>query len=141
MPRKKKGKHQTRKQIRRGAAGGGPVEKRELIFKEDGQVYALVIKILGSGRFELQCCDGVNRMGILRGALHKRAWVRLNTLVLASMREYQGEKADIFHVYNHEEFRQLTVYKEVPTAWTHASADAPLGEQVKEDDGIDFDEI
>ena len=139
MPRKKGGKHQTRKQIRRGAAGGGPVEKRDLIFKEDGQVYAIATVVHGSGRFELQCCDGMKRLGILRGALHKRAWVRLNTLVLASVRDYQEGKADIFHVYNHEEFRQLTSYKEIPAAWT-GGADAATGE-AQEDDCIDFDEI
>ena len=141
MPRKKGGKHQTRKQIKRGAAGGGPVEKRDLLFKEDGQVYAVASAVLGSGRFELQCCDGMKRMGILRGALHRRAWVRLNTLVLAGVRDYQPEKADIFHVYNHEELRSLVSYGEIPAAWVHAGAvDAPIGETA-DDDGIDFDEI
>ena len=139
MPtRKKGGRHQTRKQIRRGANGGGPVEKRELVFKEDGQAYALVTAVHGSGRFQLQCSDGTQRMGILRGALHKRAWVRLNTLVLAGLRDYQDDKADIIHVYNHEEFRQLTTYHEIPAAWTHASVDV---QDEGEDDGIDFDEI
>lgn len=140
MPRKKGGKHQTRKQIKRGAAGGGPVERRDLVFKEDGQVYAIASAVHGSGRFELQCCDGMTRMGILRGALHKRAWVRLNTLVLASVRDYQEGKADIFHVYNHDEFRQLASYREIPGAWVHGGADAAAGE-AQADDGIDFDEI
>merc|ERR1719319_2059646 len=29
--------------------------KRELVFKEDGQEYAQVIKMLGSGRIEAMC--------------------------------------------------------------------------------------
>ena len=139
MPsRKKGGRHQTRKQIKHG----GPVEKRDLMFREDGQVYAMVTNIFGQGRFELQCSDGTQRMGILRGALHKRAWIRKETLVLASLRDYQDDKADIFHVFNHDEFRQLMHLQEVPTSWLHmGTADLAVQDTEKQDDGIDFDEI
>ena len=39
-----------------------PDEKRELIFKEDGQEYAQVLRMLGNGRLEAQCIDGVKRL-------------------------------------------------------------------------------
>ena len=138
MPSKKKGgRHQTRKQIKHGA----PVEKRDLVFREDGQVYAVVTNIFGQGRFELQCSDGTQRMGILRGALHKRSWIRKDTLVLASLRDYQDEKADIFHVFNHEEFRKLMNLEEIPASWLHMGSGELLQENNTQDDGIDFDEI
>ena len=44
---------------RRRGKGGGEDEKRELIFKEDGQEYAQVLRMLGNGRLEAQCIDGV----------------------------------------------------------------------------------
>ena len=44
------GRHGTKK----GAASG----KRELVYKEEGQEYGQVLKLLGSGRMEVSCFDG-----------------------------------------------------------------------------------
>jgi len=41
-------------------------EKRELIFKEDEQDYAQVIRVLGNGRCETCCIDGLQRLGHIR---------------------------------------------------------------------------
>jgi translation initiation factor 1A len=41
-------------------------EKRELIFKEDEQEYAQVIRMLGNGRCETCCIDGLQRLGHIR---------------------------------------------------------------------------
>ncbi|RQO99949.1 hypothetical protein POPTR_014G093801v4 [Populus trichocarpa] len=41
-------------------------EKRELIFKEDEQEYAQVIRVLGNGRCETCCIDGLQRLGHIR---------------------------------------------------------------------------
>ena len=35
------------------------MDKRELVFKEDGQEYAIVIKTLGNGWLEVNSCDNV----------------------------------------------------------------------------------
>ena len=48
--------------------------KRELIFKEDGQEYASVTKMLGNGWLETICCDGTRRLGHIRGAFRKKVW-------------------------------------------------------------------
>ena len=48
-------------------------DKRELIFKEDGQEYAQVVKMLGNGRLEANCFDGVSRLCHIRGKLRKKA--------------------------------------------------------------------
>ena len=42
--------------------------KRELVFKEDGQEYAQVTKMLGNGRLEAMCFDGVKRLCHIRFA-------------------------------------------------------------------------
>ena len=47
-------------------------DKRELIFKEFGQEYALVGKTLGGGHFEVQCFDGEKRIAHVRGKLRKK---------------------------------------------------------------------
>lgn len=52
-------------------------DKRELIFKEDGQEYAQVLRMLGNGRLEAHCMDGVKRLCHIRGKMRKkvrRAW-------------------------------------------------------------------
>lgn len=47
-------------------------EKRELIFKEDEQEYAQVIKMLGNGRLEAMCFDGTKRLCHIRGKMRKK---------------------------------------------------------------------
>lgn len=44
---------------RRRGKNENETEKRELIFKEDGQEYAQVTKMLGNGRLEAMCFDGM----------------------------------------------------------------------------------
>lgn len=51
-------------------------EKRELIFKEDEQEYAQVTKMLGNGRLEAMCFDGVKRLCHIRGKLRKKVSIR-----------------------------------------------------------------
>ena len=48
-------------------------DKRELVFKEDGQEYAQVVKMLGNGRLEANCFDGTSRLCHIRGKLRKKA--------------------------------------------------------------------
>jgi translation initiation factor 1A len=49
--------------------------RRELIFKEDGQEYGQVQKMLGDGRAALTCYDGVARTGLIRGRMRRRVWI------------------------------------------------------------------
>lgn len=48
-------------------------DKRELVFREDGQEYAQVTKMLGNGRLEAQCFDGEKRLAHIRGKMRKKA--------------------------------------------------------------------
>ncbi len=50
-------------------------EKRELVYKEDGQEYGQVIRMLGNGRLEAQCIDGKKRLCHIRGKMRKKVWV------------------------------------------------------------------
>jgi translation initiation factor 1A len=52
-------------------------DKRELVFREDGQEYAQVIKMLGNGRLEAMCFDGEKRLAHIRGKMRKKVRVIL----------------------------------------------------------------
>ena len=54
--------------------------KRELIFREDGQEYAQVTKMLGNGRLEAMCFDGTKRLCHIRGKIRKKVWRAKETL-------------------------------------------------------------
>ena len=51
-------------------------DKRELVFREDGQQYAQVTKMLGNGRLEAMCFDGEKRLAHIRGKMRKKVCVR-----------------------------------------------------------------
>merc|ERR1712000_460001 len=66
-------------------------EKRELTFKEEGQEYAQVVKMLGDGRLEALCFDGEKRLAHIRGKLRKKVWINQGDIILLSLRDYQDE--------------------------------------------------
>merc|ERR1712000_458293 len=57
-------------------------EKRELTFKEEGQEYAQVLKMLGNGRLEALCSDGSKRLAHIRGKLRKKVWINQGDIIL-----------------------------------------------------------
>jgi len=111
-------------------------EKRELIFKEDGQEYAQVIKMLGNGRLEAMCFDGVKRLCHIRGKLRKKVWINASDIILLGLRDYQDVKADVLLKYSSEEARNLKNYGEIPES---AKINEDAGEDA--DDNIAFDDV
>ena len=89
-------------------------DKRELQFKEDGQEYAQIIRMLGNGRCEGMCMDGTKRLCHIRGKMHKKVWIAVGDIVLVGLRDYQDDKADIINKYMPDEARLLKAYKELP---------------------------
>ena len=45
--------------------------------------------MLGQGRLEAQCMDGVKRLCHIRGKMRKKVWVNVGDIVLLGLREYQ----------------------------------------------------
>jgi len=88
--------------------------KSELVFKEDGQEYAQVTKMLGNGRLEAMCFDGVKRLCHIRGKLRKKVWINHSDIVLLGLRDYQDAKADVILKYSADEARNLKSYGEFP---------------------------
>lgn len=128
--------------------------KRELVYKEDGQEYAQVTKMLGNGRLEAYCFDGVNRLCHIRGKLRKRVWIQQGDIVLIGLREFQDQKADVILKYDNEEARSLKAYGELPEngvllapsprRWRtglHGAIPAPRAVQINVDVGLDGDDL
>ncbi|XP_018015798.1 eukaryotic translation initiation factor 1A, Y-chromosomal [Hyalella azteca] len=100
---------------RRRGKNENEAEKRELIFKEEGQEYAQVTKMLGNGRLEALCfTDGMKRLCHIRGKLRKKVWINQGDVILLGLRDYQDKKADVILKYNAEEARNLKSYGEIP---------------------------
>ena len=109
-----------------------------------GQEYAQVIKMLGNGRCECFCFDGVTRLGHIRGKMRKKVWITAGDIVLVGKRDFQDEKVDIVHKYSADEARNLKQYGELPeTARINETAvDMAMAGDAEDDDiGIDFDDI
>lgn len=109
MPKKSKGG----KNKRRGKNIDSD-NKRELVFKEDGQEYAQVLRMLGNGRLEAYCFDGQKRQCHIRGQMKRRVWINNDDIILIGLRDYQDEKADVIMKYTSDEVRALKEYKEIP---------------------------
>nr|CAD7458129.1 unnamed protein product [Timema tahoe] len=99
---------------RRRGKNENETEKRELVFKEDGQEYAQVTKMLGNGRLEAMCFDGVKRLCHIRGKLRKKVWINQGDIILIGLRDYQDAKADVILKYTPDEARNLKTYGEFP---------------------------
>ncbi|PIK33145.1 Eukaryotic translation initiation factor 1A, X-chromosomal, partial [Apostichopus japonicus] len=102
-------------------------EKRELVFKDDGQEYAQVLKMLGNGRLEAQCFDAGQEI----------VWINTSDIILVGLRDYQDAKADVILKYNADEARNLKGYGELPNS-CKINETTMYGENEEEDD-ITFD--
>nr|ACO14998.1 Eukaryotic translation initiation factor 1A, X-chromosomal [Caligus clemensi] len=113
--------------------------KRELVFKEDGQEYAQVTKMLGNGRLEAMCFDGVKRLCHIRGKLRKKVWINQSDIILVGLRDYQDAKADVILKYSADEARNLKSYGEFPET-VKINETVTFGEEGI-DDEIEFDVV
>jgi len=116
-------------------------EKRELVFKEHGQEYAQVLRMLGNGRLEAQCVDGVKRLCHIRGKMRKKVWVNTGDIILLGLREYQDEKADVIQNFMADEARSLKAYGELPESIRVNETDTFGEENGENDEYFDFDDV
>lgn len=120
---------------------GSTTEKRELLFKEDGQEYGRVTQLLGNRRVNLECMDGVKRLGVIRGSMKRGSVNRVRTgdVVLVGLRDYQDDKCDVVHKYDSDEIHRLKQYGELDASFKLTDdGDKTGGMELEDDDGIDF---
>jgi translation initiation factor 1A len=103
---------------------------RALVFKEPGQEYCKVTKMLGDARLQGICSDGKERICKIRGSMSKRrkVWIKPDDYVLISLRDFQDDKADVIWKYEKSEVKALIKYGEIESNKTDE----------EEDIGIDF---
>lgn len=94
--------------------GGNQEATRALTYKEEGQEYAQVTRMLGNGRVEAYCFDGKTRQCRIRGQMMRRVWIGVNDVILVSLREYEEDKADVIMKYTADEVTRLKKAKEIP---------------------------
>ena len=119
--------------------GNKPVaEDRDLIYKGESEEYAQVIKILGDGRFECNCADGVKRIAHVRGKMRKRIWIANGDIILVSLRDFEPEKCDVVEKYREKEVAKLKKVGEIPDSMVlpSSSNEDEEKEEAKDDDII-----
>ena len=108
-----KNKSKGKKVTKRGRSGSD--EKRpDSPMKEEDQDYMRVCSFLGNCRVELEDQDGIKFLGIIRGKMRKRVYIRVRDLVLVSKRDFQDNKVDIIHKYGYSEILYLVRKNEIP---------------------------
>ena len=98
--------------------GKKPVqEDRELPFANESEEYAQITKILGDGRFQCKCSDGIERIAHVRGKMRKRVWLANGDIILVSLREFEPEKCDVVEKYKDKELTKLKSNGEIPDSF------------------------
>ena len=106
--------------------------KRPLQLREEGECYAKVTKTLGGSRLLCECYDysntknefkKVERICTIRGSMRKRVWMKVEDIVLVSIREFvlsehkgtKKDKGDIIWKYKPDEVLELKRKEDFPT--------------------------
>ena len=91
-------------------------QEKQLIYKDpkEDQEYAKVIKVNGSGRYNLFCFDGKDRLGICAGNIKRRVRLAINDIVLIALWDFQDNKCSIVHKYEEDEVQKLKTQGEFP---------------------------
>ena len=117
MPKNKIGGNKHKK-------GKNSIQSTHLRLKEENEEYAKVISALGNCRFKIQCSDGIERIGTVRGNMRKKKYVNQDNIVLIERwDELQSNKCSIIDVYKEEHVKKLKKMKEIPSIFEESSTD------------------
>ncbi len=101
MVRRGKGSHQ------RNPADAEPVRVR-VPNRDDGEIFGIIIQMLGFDRVRVRCEDGNIRIARIPGRMKKRVWMRVGDLVLVVPWSFQSDqKADVIWRYKGNEIEWL----------------------------------
>ena len=109
---------------RQGRKFVGTVSSKLRVSMEDGEIYAVVTKLLGNAMIDVLCIDGVQRICIIRNKFRGRGkrdnCVAIGTWLLIGKRDWEivdankKEKCDLLEVYTLNDIEQL---KKLPNNW------------------------
>jgi len=76
--------------------------------RDDGEMYAIIIQMLGFDRVRVRCEDGEIRIGRIPGRMKKRVWMRVGDTVVIIPWDFQtDEKCDVIYRYKGNELDWL----------------------------------
>ena len=90
---------QKRKKKTKKSGNNTYVRKIRIARYRDGEIYGVVLQMLGNSRLRVYCFDGKIRTARIRGKLVKRMWIREEDVVVVSPWEFQDEKGDVVYRY------------------------------------------
>lgn len=111
MPNQKGGK-----KFKRGKKNSSFEKKLIIKDSKENQEYAKVLRVNGSGRYQISCFDGKERLGIIAGNIKRRVRLAINDVVLVSLWDFQDNKCSIIHKYERDEVMKLKKDNEFPDA-------------------------
>ena len=142
MVKNKKGGSGHKRMARKHVSGGGGYQNKIRKKREDGEIYARVIKLNGGQFAHIKCEDGKMRILVIRGQFRRRKTgnrLSADTLVLAGLRDWEVvngkklEKADLLEVYGSHEADELQKARELPECLYSDT------QKEEEEDGLVFD--
>ena len=129
-----------------------PTHSKLRVVEEEGEVYAVVTKILGGGMAHVECIDGKKRLCHFRGKFSgknkRQNEISPNTWVIIGVREWEADKivtgkkkeqlnnCDLLEVYSDHQKKQLMAIPREP--WHLLTAhDLSIGEEKEKASGQD----
>jgi translation initiation factor 1A len=85
--------------------------------REEGEMFAVAIQLMGSTQIKATCEDGIERMCRITGKMRKRVWIRHGDLIIVKLWDFQPSRADIvwrFVGAQTEHLRRKGVLKNLP---------------------------
>lgn len=113
MVKNQKGGNKSKKMGRKFI--NAPVDRRVRLIEEEGELYAIVLKLLGNGMFYARDTSNIERLCVMRNKFRGRGkrdnTVAIGTWVLIGEREFETTsikpKCDLLEVYNDNEKNKL----------------------------------
>ena len=112
------------------------INKNNIIKKDEYQMYARVLKMLGSGRLNALCDDGKERLCKIRGSMIKKVFINIDNIILVSIRDFEDDKCDVIHKYNDEEAKILSKDGEIPCS---LMGELSINKNDEKDNDVDID--
>ena len=99
---------------RRGKRRGRPrpageeIQRVRTPRRDEGEIFGIIIQMLGFDRVRIRCEDGNIRIGRIPGRFKKRVWMRVGDTVLLTPWDFQSdEKCDVVYRYRGNELDWL----------------------------------
>ena len=85
----------------------GQKEDGKLLYAEENQIYATVVKKVGGSRMLVLCSDTIERSGLIPGKLFKRVWLGIGDILLCELNLEDDSQCYITHKYSNKHANML----------------------------------